>query len=780
MRQNKKATTRRRKFADPVPVEVVTPTVQANPLTSAGLLTPSPDIQKDKTSSNLIVVQNRSAGSSGTHIYGGYFAEEYLVNILHGTAAADVYDKMRRSDAKIKMALNAVKTPIKSANWEIRPGDDTDEAKLHAQFIEHVLFHDMDRPFSKNEMLTIADFGYSVFEVTHKPVLNHPTFGSYIGLKALGWRSPRSILTWNLDPNTGAVRSVRQLITGDLGRWTEIPGEFLLVATLEKEGDNYEGISLLRAAYGAWARKNLYLKLMAIGIERNAVPTPTVEVPSGQQNSVDYDNLILALENLTSHQSSYLTFPAGWKLDSLKNNFDPDKVKLAVEFENSELVSAFMANFLLLGSTQSGSRAVSMDQSQFFLGAIQYVADEAVSPINHTLIPNLIKMKFGPQEKYPLLTVSGISDKAGLELGNTLKALAETQYIQPDDELEEHLRKRFSLPKKSDKGVRFVTAPKAMAPASNVVSTDNPDKFDQPVRHENAEGHDPRRITLASARAVKKGRKAREHIALSKDSLKNLMKERLSEIASSLVSDLISQYRKLPPAQKRTAVNNVVPKGIASYKSDLVNALGSVALKALNQARMEVPGKKNIKLFEAIESTTLSDFDKLPKAIQTGVSVTSGLLADTQSADLQKALFFQFGSSIRSTADENILENDLADAAESYVNGGVVATASGTSVSQIVNETRDVFFSDPEVLSDVQAFEYVNGDPQCPLCMDLDGSVFEADDASALRYYPPLHHNCNCVIVPILTSEPTREITGLSPSKASLEDYISLSEKSHG
>ncbi len=427
----------------------------------------------------VIFIQGQPSGSSGTKIYSGYFAEEYLTAELHSTYAADAFDKMRRNDSKVKMAINAVMTPIIAAHWDIHPAEqDNPEMRLHADFAKHVLFKDMDKPFSKVETLSLITFGHSVSEITHKTVFDHPKFGTYVGLKSLGWRSPRSILYWKLNPDDGQIDHIHQLVTGDLQRYVDIPGQFLLVSSLEKEGDNYEGVSLLRAAYGAWKRKNLYLRLMAIGNERNAIPTPTAEIPDNKQNTTEYTNLIASLQNYTSNENSYLTFPAGWKIDFLKNVFDPEKLKSAIDLENSEIVSAFMANFLLLGSTQSGSRAVSMDQSEFFLGAIQYVADEAVSPHNHKLIPELIKMKFGPQESYPTLKVTGISDKAGKELADALKALAEGQIIQPDDAMEEAIRPRYGLPKKSDKGVRIVQAPKSMQQGDNVKETDNPDKFE--------------------------------------------------------------------------------------------------------------------------------------------------------------------------------------------------------------------------------------------------------------------------------------------------------------
>lgn len=455
---------------------------QQDSVMAGNAIAPSPNVPPPDP--KFLYIQTQASGSSGIKIFAGYFAEEYLLNELHGTEAADMYDRMRRSDAKVKMCLNAVKTPIIASPWGTEPASaDNPDHKLHAEFIDHVLFKDMDKPFSKTELLSLVDFGHCVMEVTHKPVFGHPKFGDYVGVSALGWRSPRSILYWRLNPKNGNLDHIRQLITGDLQRFVDIPGDFLLVSSIEKEGDLYEGVSLLRACYGAWKRKNLYLRLMAVGNERNAVPTPTAEIPDGKQNSKEYENLIANLTNYTSHQNAYMTWPSGWKIDFMKSNFDPEKLSKSIDFENTEIVSAFMANFLLLGSTQSGSRAVSMDQSEFFLGSLQYIADECVSAINHKLIPQLIRMKYGPQESYPKMKVTGISDKAGKELADALKALAEGQIVQPDDMLETHVRRRYQLPEKSDHGVRLVQAPKSMQQADNVVETDHPENFEGKPKH---------------------------------------------------------------------------------------------------------------------------------------------------------------------------------------------------------------------------------------------------------------------------------------------------------
>ncbi len=409
-----------------------------------------------------VVIHHVPVGSQGSQNYSGYAQEEYL-NALTGRRRADVFDEMRRSDPQVKMCLNAIKNPIRSATFEVEPADSSDEAKADAELIKHILFEDMDRPWKKfvNEALSCVEFGHAVYEVTNKVVLDHPKFGSYNGIRSLGFRSQRTIERWNLNRETGALESVSQMSFGDLQRMVDIPAQHILLVSIDQEGANYEGISLLRPCYGSWFRKNLYLKLNAIGIEKFAVPTPIATIPDGKQNSSEYDLLISALESYTSHEKAYLTIPEGWTLDLKPNAYDPQKVEVSIENEDKRMVKAFLANFLELGMNSVGSYALSNDLSDFFLSGVEYIADELISPINLKLIPDLIKMNRGNRAAYPKIKVSGISDKAGKELGELLKILSDGKFLTPQDADESQIRKRLGLPAFTGEGARSSAPPPA-------------------------------------------------------------------------------------------------------------------------------------------------------------------------------------------------------------------------------------------------------------------------------------------------------------------------------
>lgn len=403
-----------------------------------------------------LLIHTEPIGSSGTESYWGYTREEYL-DSLQGLDRAKEFDKLRRSDATVKMLLSAATNPIKGASWSVESESDDSNDKVVAEFCDHAILKDMDSPWTEkvSEILTFVPYGHSVFEVTYKAVLNHPVFGDYNGIKCMGFRSPKTIDRWNLDPKTGALLSISQQAYGDLQRLVDIPAQYLVIFTVDKEGDNFEGISMLRPVYGAWKRKNMYLKLMAIGQEKYAVSTPFLKVPEGKDNSQQFHNAVAVLKKYVTHQQQFLTIPAGWDIDFHNNQFDVSKTIEALRFENEEMVKAFMANFLLLGQAGGGgSYALSFDLSDFFLGGIEYLAKLICDEVNKSIIPQLVKMNFGPQKSYPKLKCSGIRDKVGKEFAEIINLLVQSKAIVADDKLEEDLRSRYKLPVKSTDGQR--------------------------------------------------------------------------------------------------------------------------------------------------------------------------------------------------------------------------------------------------------------------------------------------------------------------------------------
>lgn len=418
---------------------------------------------------NRTIIQERSRGTSGTEIFAGYYDEEYLES-LKGTDRAKKYDGMRRSDAQVKMLLSSVKNPIKTAAREIIAASDDPDHVKHAEVCKQVMFKDIKFNKFLGEALGFIDFGHSVFEKVNKINIDKPitdedgnlVINSYIGLKKLGWRSQKTIETWNFGEDK-EFSSITQQADGDLDSYVDIPAEHLIVMTLDQEGDLLEGISMLRAIYGNYFRKNEYLKLNSIGIEKS-MPLPTAEVPIGHENSTQFDELIKALESFTSHQKNYLVYPQGWNVDlSTGTNYDPSNVEQSIDNEDKRMAKAFLASFLELGTGgNGGAYALSNDLSDFFLAGLMIFAGIIEEAIDE-LLKEITILNFGEQDKYPTFKFSGIKDKAGEELAKILDLLIKNKVIIPDDNLEKHMRKRIGVTEVSDEGKREVEKEKPIA-----------------------------------------------------------------------------------------------------------------------------------------------------------------------------------------------------------------------------------------------------------------------------------------------------------------------------
>ncbi len=785
-----------------------------------------------------VILHTEGIGSSGVRNFSGYPSEEYLQS-LRGHMAADIFDKMRRQESEIKMVLSAVQNPIMDAKWDIEPGDDSADAQMIADFIEHVLFSDMDKSWDQfvKEALTCVPFGFAVFELLDKVVLNHPTWGSYNGIKSIAFRSPRTIYRWNLDKATGKLASVTQIAFGDLQRLVEIPAPFLMVVTIDQEGDSYEGISMLRAAYGPFFRKQNYLKLMAIGIEKFAVPTPIGRIPNGKQNTEEAQNLITALQIYSNHEQNYITLPAsppnsgGWDIELKPSSFDPEKVQKAIDAEDKNIVKSFLAQFLELGMTTSGgSWALAFNQSDFFLSAIEHIAKLISGRMNQGPIKRLVDLNFGPQAKYPKLVHYGVSDKAGKELSETLKNLADSQVIIPDDELEGHIRQRYRFPKASIKGRRQVVAKGAMGePGAPLPPADPNPPTSSPVQDDDTDAPDgaPQRVSSVSILAKKIGsptspgtanpslpqtssgfgvgalseryRKrlsfaettAKSQISQGSQELQSAIRDGLSTIHQAYVSQIMAAWKKAPPSAQPNAAKGLVPNGISNLKSSLTQVLTNIAARALDQARREVPKAKNVKLSERGAWVKVGDarillaggddysLDYLPPEIRTKIKNKGQILSDSLVNDLEKAVTFQFDASEASTDSPSILEGDIQDAGAKFIeDSSNVIAAAGNAAAHAVNDTRNAFFFDDDTLDEIESFTFTNGDPVSEICQDLAGTTFDTSDPEASRYFPPLHHNCKSYLTPNLVGakkNPDLTPGGLKPSDPELDDQITLS-----
>lgn len=749
-----------------------------------------------------VPVKTVEVGSTGTEIYSGYISEEYLSE-LRGEEWADKVDMMRRSDPNVKMILGALKSPIKSSNWYFKKLEDTPMAEMQKKLLEKALFEDINKSFTKfiGEALSCLDFGYSLFEITYQPKMDDKEIGSYNTLKSLAWRSQRTIQTWNI-LNDGTLISVSQWSFGDVGRTVDLDSRFLLHFAPEQEGDNFEGVSVLRACYGNWLRKNMYLKLLAAGMEKYAIPTPVMKIPEGKDGSPEFRNALNALKCYVSNQSNYMTIPAGWELEFNNVNFDAETIVTAIDFENKEMVKSILASFLLLGQNGTGSHALSSTLSDFFGQSVTYIADHLIEQITRKVIQPLVAMNFGEEKLQVELVCDGLEDKATNEWANMIKALSDGGLIKVDTSLEEFIREKYKLPEKDI--VQPVAEPSV-----------TPEQTPPPIAPKLAEKKKP------------KGSKNDKEAALIKKT-----SDLLKQAGSGFLHDFKQKYIKsvLSAKSKANSVNEVkapinanVPsisayintlKAISSYTAieandiqeknfnkktkklaefnlantklkrveDAVDEL-TVALKQLSEAvTKEEIAQATYNLGRISDKVNLIFGDYLTFEQKQKIAAKSEVFAETQKNDVIKAIDLQYQSSLN-YADDDQLEQDMDDAASKKIDDQLVNAGADVQASTTVNDSlQDAAQQWSEETGDQivsWTFIAVDDDVTTDICRELNGMTLAEGDPNVDKYSPPLHFNCRSYLrVNTSSMKDNPEITGIPKLSKSAQSQIQFGEMS--
>lgn len=262
----------------------------------------------------------------------------------------------------------------------------------------------------------------------------------------------------------------------------------------------------------------------------------------------------------------------------------------------------------------------------------------------------------------------------------------------------------------------------------------------------------------------------------SKEETQDTMQINLAFISDSMIDQVMKNKKRLSDAQVLNSTKDIKPKGINAYKSDLKATLAVISSLALDQARSEVPMASKVKLMENEERLLFGEFEQLPSPIKKRINSSNQLLIGTQISDLEKAIFFQFGSSVSSDKSDSEIEFDMKEKAESYITGNAISAGSSVVAANMVNEARNAFFFQDDVLDQIEAFQFMNGDPVSIICNDLAGTIFAKDDPNAFRYTPPLHYNCKSWIRPILKLKSNQIIVKFKPSTKKIEETIQFSD----
>lgn len=402
-------------------------------------------------------------GDSGTQIFNGIISgEEYLYS-LTGVSLMRVIEEMRRGDPTVAAGLKAIKQPLIGADWFASPASE-DAADIDAaDLVTKVFTEVLDWQHLLTEILTMLEFGFSVFEIVGDMQFVDGAL-RWVPTK-VAFRKQTTIQAWQQQDGSAGITQVTTSGAGIVS----IPDGKLVTFTYQREGDNWQGISALRPAYQPWYFKKELTVIESLQYERQGLGVLSLEAPANATDA-DINKMIDAARNLRANEQSYILKRPGWIVEFMdmksKTNADPSA---AIDRHDRAILEALQAQFIKIGAAgSSGSYNSSATQRELLVESCEALAAQIGSRISDTLVKLIVDKNFNVSA-YPKWVCGDISKENITDFATVYKTLVEARALTPSDADEDHIRKTMRLPERE-----VVTERKAPAPEKKLEASRRP------------------------------------------------------------------------------------------------------------------------------------------------------------------------------------------------------------------------------------------------------------------------------------------------------------------
>ena len=401
-------------------------------------------------------VSLKEYGRTGVDLSSGIITRPYLRTDALGEDynedfTIDKIDHMLDGDGQVTAVWNAITLAIQQAEWDMVPHSDAKIDIEVAEFAEKMI-----REYWEDLLehaLNYLLYGFMLFEPIYK------IEDGMVVWDRLAPRMPHTVTGWTA--KDGRVDSVTQYAwANDKDGYREftIPGSKILRFTYRPRGENFEGKSFLRAAMKHWHHKDLLYKILIIRHERYGIGTPVGALGEGATQA-QVDKFIEALRHFRSNEVGYINLPRGSDIDKVIKILVPDGgeagakgIMDAIYHHDVEIARSVLAQFLNLGETKTGARAVAEDMSGLFLmglGAIVKYISKVISRGNRGEcggLRQLVNFNYGELEGYPVWKCERVKKDNSAAIAATIAQLVQSGALLHDESLERHNRRLVGVP----------------------------------------------------------------------------------------------------------------------------------------------------------------------------------------------------------------------------------------------------------------------------------------------------------------------------------------------
>jgi len=383
-------------------------------------------------------------GFTGLVEYSGQIRDDFLKE-FHGKEAYKRFNEMRLNNATIGAGLLAIEYVIRSMSWEFTSDDDNDP---NLEFIQET-WTNMSQSQNDfiSEAISFVWAGFSIFEIVYKK----DESGKW------AWRkfSPRgqdTVYQWLFD-DTGGLAGFRQLAAPRF-QAVDIPIEKSILFRTRLEKNNPEGRSLLRIAWVSYYYLKNLQQIEAIGFERDVNGMPVIKLPENSDTNEDSETSDVSkaakiVRNMRVDEQAGLVLPFGWDALLLSGSGKSfAALSGAIERYEKRIATSFFSQFLMLGQDGTGSLALSANSTDFFMSAVNSIADIFSETFTKYAVYRLLKLNGATDEDARKIKLSH-TPASSVDVAKITAAIASIKDILTIDENDElFLRQLLGMPER--------------------------------------------------------------------------------------------------------------------------------------------------------------------------------------------------------------------------------------------------------------------------------------------------------------------------------------------
>ena len=755
---------------------------------------------EDKSKNTPTLFDKDTKGVSGTKIASGVIFEDHIDN-LNGKEGAEIYDEMRRSDDTCGAIYKAFINPVISANIDFEPGIAGDkESEEMAEFSRWAWFKNMSRAFKDYlwEFLSIIVYGKYVAN-PHTVVKEHPDRGPQWIYQDMGWISPKTIEKWILDKNNqGVLKAIEQISTpGDENFNGPIDAKSLTIAAINREGNNFDGVSIFRQAYGNYYEKKLYRKIRMAAVSRSGLGFPIVFYPPEWKEGTDqYTALINMAKNITSHKNGYMILPEGVRIEWGEIPAKLDEIDKTIKSLNLGMTQSTLTDFIMLGP-DGGAYALAKDKTDFFIDPLVYLFNiwkAIVDKKNEQMMIWNFTGADKKRDKFPILTQTGIEKETGKESIDIDDKLVTMGVLDPNKSGDrDKLRKKYGYPIdldfeeeeinttgkdnldisiidegkniKVDKPVKKGVAKKDVKKGEvddNIVDGDGKGEEKMTERYKELDRSPTIYETKVNYAEIDKD------ITTLQDDYNNNMSRGLNVMLEKWIVD-ITKRMKQDSGNPIKVITDTDPGTKEQLAKSVKAQTGKIVLVGKRQVADEIErGDSNKSKLSDKFQVSPEDIEKLGpgmiawingQAINMSRNKTNDLMRNMRSAGLDKASSFPPSKKLTDIELNTIIASSRGAGQDFIAN--VNNLGGNVEVNLSLNQGR----KDTSRLSrEVTGFLYsaVLDVVTTPACRELDGQTRKINDSASATNDPPRRFGCRSILIPITADEPQPEWTGFN------------------